>query len=64
MVYVIIYLQPEIRSDYLITETKTFRSIKALMDYCFHVKKANYVEFEESYDASFDYFIHLKGVHK
>jgi uncharacterized protein YaaW (UPF0174 family) len=59
MVYVIIYPQNTMK-----TETKTFRSVKALLDYCFNEKKANYVEFQESYDASFDYFIHLKGTHK
>lgn len=46
------------------TETKTFRSVKALLNYCFDVKKANYVTFEVSCDASFDYFVRLKGVHK
>lgn len=67
MVYVIIYLQKEIKSDkpgMSTTETRTFSSVKKLLDYCFDVKKANYVEFEVSFDSSFDYFIHLKGVHK
>ena len=45
------------------TETRTFSSVKKLLDYCFDVKKANYVTFEVSYDASFDYFVKLKGTH-
>ena len=54
-VYVIITLQDTTKA-----ETKTFRNTKALIDYCFNVHKANYVVFEESFDASFDYFVKLR----
>jgi len=58
LVYVIIYLQ-----DFSQTETRTFTSAKAMLTYCFNKKKANYVKVEESYDSSFDYFVHLEGYH-
>ena len=65
MVYVIIYPQKDKKdlAGFSSTETRTFSSVKKLLDYCFDVKKANYVQFEVSYDASFDYFVHLKGTH-
>ena len=34
-----------------------------MLTYCFNKKKANYVKVEESYDSSFDYFVHLEGYH-
>lgn len=55
MVYVIIYPQNTMK-----TETKTFRSAKAMLTYCFDVKKANYVTVEVAADNSFDYYVRLK----
>lgn len=58
-VYVIIYLQREKPTDLLQTETKEFKSVEALIKYCFNVHKANYVTLEHAADSSFDYYVRL-----
>ena len=60
MVYVIIYSNKKNDKGFTTTETRTFRSEKAMLTYCFEVKKTNYVVVEKSFDSSFDYFVHLK----
>ena len=62
MVYVIIYLQKDKKdlAGFSSTETRTFRSAKAMLTYCFDVKKANYVTVEVAADSSFDYYVRLK----
>jgi hypothetical protein len=64
MVYVIIYLQRNNKLEPLKTETKTFRSVEALIKYCFNIHKANYVTLEIAADSSFDYYVKLNDIDK